>query len=141
MYVVEEVECLELTVESLWVRIKGQINKADVTVRVYFRSPRQDDDTNKLFFEELKMLSSQLPLCLWGTSDCQKSTVRITQVVQSRPEDSLKSPDHNFMAQFLKEQNRKDTLLVLLLLNREDFVSKVGICGWFGHCSHEAIEC
>lgn len=81
----------------------NKINKADVTVGVTFGSPRQDDDTNKLFFEELRMLSSQLPLSLWGTSDCRKSTRRITQVVQSRPEDALKNPHDNIMAQFLKE--------------------------------------
>lgn len=39
LYVVVGMECLELTVvhgtvESLWIRIKGQINNADVTVGV-----------------------------------------------------------------------------------------------------------
>lgn len=60
--------------------------------------------------------------------------------IQSRPGDAQKNPDDNFMAQFLKEQNWKDTLLDLLLVNREDFVSKVGVGSCSSHCSHEAIE-
>lgn len=60
--------------------------------------------------------------------------------VQSRPGDALKNPVDNFMAQFLKEQNWKDTLLDLLLVNREDFVSKVGVGSCSGHCNHEAIK-
>lgn len=52
LYVMEGIECLEVTVgngtvESLWVRIKGQINNAGVTVGVSFGSPRQDNDANK----------------------------------------------------------------------------------------------
>ena len=57
--VVEGLECMELaagdgTVESLWVRIQGQTNKADVVVRVCYRPPKQDDDTDEFFFKELR---------------------------------------------------------------------------------------
>ena len=60
LYLKEGMDCVVLAVgggkvsgkaERLWVRIKGQSNKGDVVVRVYYRPPGQDDDTDELFFE------------------------------------------------------------------------------------------
>ena len=44
LYVTEGLDCMELSigddmVKSLWVRIKGQANKGDVVVGVYYRPP------------------------------------------------------------------------------------------------------
>lgn len=57
------------TVESLCVRIKGQANKGDVTVGVYYRPPRQDDDTDELFFKDLRDTSRSAALVLMGDSN------------------------------------------------------------------------
>lgn len=84
------------------------------------------------------MLSSQLPFPYEGLQLARNQLEN--HAVPSRPGDALKNPDDNFMAQFLKEQNWKDTLLDLLLVHREDFVSKVGVGSCSGHCNHEAIE-
>lgn len=51
-------EYMELAVgtgraESLWERIRGQTNNVDVSVRIYYRPPGQDDNAFELFFEEL----------------------------------------------------------------------------------------
>lgn len=53
LYVTEGLSCMELavscfsdTVESFWVRIKGQANKVDVVVRVYYKPHGQDDNTD-----------------------------------------------------------------------------------------------
>ncbi|KAJ7408181.1 mitochondrial fission process protein 1 [Willisornis vidua] len=67
----ERLECMELTVgngsvESLWVRIKGQTNNVDVIVGVYYRSHSQDDDIDKYFFEELRDTSKSPALVLIG---------------------------------------------------------------------------
>lgn len=53
LYVMEDLECMEFTVgngtvESLWVRIKGQTNNADAIVGAYHRRPTQDDDADEL---------------------------------------------------------------------------------------------
>lgn len=44
-------------VESLWVKIRGQTNNADVIVGVYYGLPSQDEDTEKLFFKEQSEMS------------------------------------------------------------------------------------
>ena len=59
MYMKEGLDCVELEVddgkvESLWVRNKGCTNKRDVIVEVCYRPPGRDDDTNELFFKELR---------------------------------------------------------------------------------------
>lgn len=41
-------------VESLWVSIKGQVNKGSVILGVCYRPHSQDDDTDESFFKELK---------------------------------------------------------------------------------------
>ena len=69
LYLVEELECTELavgdgTVESFWVRIKGQTE--DVVMEVYCRPLSQDDDTDELFFKELRDTSKSSALALIG---------------------------------------------------------------------------
>lgn len=54
------------TVESLWVKLKGQMNNVDVTVVVYYSSPIQDDDVKKIFFEESRDTSKSMALVLMG---------------------------------------------------------------------------
>jgi len=71
--------------EILWVRAKGVAYKGDVVVRVYYRPPSQDDDTNELFFEELRNTSRSVALVLMGNSTCQSSTVITTWPTQAGP--------------------------------------------------------
>ncbi|PKU26818.1 hypothetical protein llap_22878 [Limosa lapponica baueri] len=56
LYVREQLECIELSleadeerVESLWVRIKGQANMRDTVVGVYYRPPDQDGEAAETF--------------------------------------------------------------------------------------------
>ncbi|RMC04910.1 hypothetical protein DUI87_18085 [Hirundo rustica rustica] len=68
-YGIEGVECMELTagngtVESLWIRIKGQTNNADAITGVHYRPPGQD--TDELLFEELRDSSKSTALVLMG---------------------------------------------------------------------------
>lgn len=67
LYVKEELDWAALAagddvVESFWVRIKAKANKADVFVEVYYRSPSQDDDTDELFYKELREISRSVAL-------------------------------------------------------------------------------
>lgn len=45
-----EIAVVTSTAESLWGKIEGQTNNADVSVRIYYRPPGQDDNPNELFF-------------------------------------------------------------------------------------------
>lgn len=79
------------TVESHWIRIKGQTINLDVIVEVYYRPLGQDNGTDELFFEKLREPSRLTVFSLWGTSACQNLTGTITQLVQPEPDDSLKT--------------------------------------------------
>lgn len=46
----------ELT-ESLWVRIKRQVNEDDIIVGVYYRPPDQDEEVGKAFYTQLEVAS------------------------------------------------------------------------------------
>ena len=74
-------------VESLWIRIKGQANKGDIIVGVFYRPPCQDDDTDELFFKELRETSKLVVLVL--TSTFQMSAGNITELRQTGPGNSL----------------------------------------------------
>lgn len=57
--ITEGLQCTELTVGSgtagsLWRITEEQTNDADVIVGGYYRPPSQDNDADKLFFEELR---------------------------------------------------------------------------------------
>lgn len=67
--------CIELIVVnymvgSLWVRIKGQENKADV-VGFYYRPPSQNNDMDELFFKEVRYTSRSATLVLVGDFSLQ----------------------------------------------------------------------
>lgn len=75
------------TVESLWVRIKGQTNNSDIIMGVLLsrsncRPPIQGGNTNVLLFEELM-------------DTCRSTSVNLHEIngklVQPGPEDSLKT--------------------------------------------------
>ena len=54
-------ECFEVTelmpgdnkVESLWVKIRGRADKADILVGVCYRLTNQDEETDEVFYEQL----------------------------------------------------------------------------------------
>ena len=54
-------ECFEVTelmtgdnkVESLWVKIRGRADKADILVGICYRPSNQDEETDELFYEQL----------------------------------------------------------------------------------------
>ena len=71
LYVSEQLECIELGlganeehVESLWVRIKGQAHKGDITVGVYYRPPDQEEEADEAFYRQLQAASQSQALVL-----------------------------------------------------------------------------
>lgn len=68
MHVKEGLDCAALAlrndvVESLWVRIGRKAN-VDVVVGAYYRSPSPSDDTDVLFYKELREISRSIALVL-----------------------------------------------------------------------------
>ena len=60
LYVKEQLESIELGLwadeelaESLWVRLKGQAHKGDITVGVYYRRPDQEGKVDEAFYRQL----------------------------------------------------------------------------------------
>ena len=73
LYVREQLECIELglganeeQVESLWVGIKGQAHRGDITVGVYYRPPDQEEEVDEAFYRQLQAASQSQALALMG---------------------------------------------------------------------------
>ncbi|KAJ7417669.1 adaptin ear-binding coat-associated protein 1 [Willisornis vidua] len=142
--VTEELECMEFivdngTVVSLWVRIKGLTNNANIIVGVYHRPSSQDDDADKLFFEELRDTPKSIALVLMRNFNLteinwERHTAGTTQTIR------LLKNLNNFMEQVLREPSQKDAIVDLHLVNRVDLVREAEIGGCLGHSKHEVIE-
>lgn len=68
MHVKQGLDCAALAlkddvVESLWVKIGRKAN-VDAVVGVYYRSPSLSDDTNVLFYKELREMSRSIAFVL-----------------------------------------------------------------------------
>ena len=100
---------------------------------IYYRPPRQDDDT-----DELRDTSRSTVLVLMG--DLPDIDWDYHTADMSRSRRFLKHLDDNFLVQVLREPTRKGALLDLLLENREGLVEDVAIGGCLGHSDHGAVE-
>ncbi|KAJ7408303.1 hypothetical protein BTVI_60226 [Pitangus sulphuratus] len=107
-------------VESLWVRIKGQTSNVDVIVVVHYRPSGQDNDTDELFFEELRDAPKSTALVLMGDFNFPEISWKNHTLGIPWARRFLKKLDDDFMEQVLRESTQKDALLDLLLVNRVD---------------------
>ena len=105
---------------------------------VYYRPPNQDDDTDELFFEELRHTLRSTTLVLIGEFDLPEVNWVYHTANTSRSRRFLKRLDDKFLVQVLREPTRKGALLDLLLENREGLVGDVAIGGC--HSDHEVVE-
>ncbi|KAK4832275.1 hypothetical protein QYF61_021674 [Mycteria americana] len=124
------IECTALTVrddvvESLWLRIRGMENKADVIVDVCYRSPSRDDSDYELFYRQLGDISGSIALVLMGDFSFSDINREYHTVVTGKSRKFLKYAEDNFMSKILCEPTRKYALLDLLLVNREGLMGDV----------------
>jgi len=103
LYVREQLECIELglgadeeRVESLWVRIKGQAHRGDITVGVYYRPPDQEEEIDEAFTGSYKQPHSHRPWFSWGTSTTLTSAGKIIQLGRCNPGGSCRASMINF---------------------------------------------
>ena len=66
LYVRECSDFAELEVESLWVRIRGRANRANILVGVCCRPPNQDEETDEAFYRQLAEVVLLPSLVLMG---------------------------------------------------------------------------
>ena len=67
-------ECFDVTelmagddkVESLWVKIRGRADKADIPVGSCYRPPNQDEETDEVLYEQLAEAARSTALVLMG---------------------------------------------------------------------------
>ena len=128
------------TVESLWVRLKGQTNKVDVIVGVYYRPPSQDGDTDKLFFKKLRDASKSSALVLMGEFNLPDVNWEYHTAGTNRSRRFLNHLDDKFLIPVLRELTRKGAFLDLFLIERESLMGEVATGGCLGHSSHEAVK-
>jgi len=147
LYVREQLECIELGLgadeertESLWVRIKGQAHKGDVKVGVYYRPPDQEEEVDEAFYRQLQAASQLQALVLMGDFNHPDISWEDHTARQAKSRRFLQSIDDNFLMQVVKEPTRKDTLLGLVLTNKERLVEHVKVGGRLSCSDHEMVK-
>ena len=105
-------------VESLWVKIRGRADKADILVGVCYRLPNQDEETDEVFYEQLAEAVQSPALVLMGYFNfpdiCWE--YNIAQKKQSRR--FLEYMGDNFLMQLVREPMRGAAPLDLLFTEK-----------------------
>jgi len=139
LYVREYFDCLELSngddrIQSSRVRIRGNINKADIMVGVCYKPPNQDEEADKIFYKQLGEVSQSLALVLINLPDvCWKYNT----VERKQSRRFLELVEDNFLTQLVSEPTREGTSLDLLYENRERLVGDVMAGGCLWHSNHK----
>ncbi|GAB0205778.1 hypothetical protein GRJ2_003043400 [Grus japonensis] len=120
--------------------MKGKANKADVVVGVYYRPPSQENDTDELFYKELRDISRSAAPVLMGDFNFPDINREYHTMNTNKTRKFLKHVEDNLLVQVTKEVIRKGVLLELLLMNKEELVGEVVIGGCLGHSDHEVVE-
>lgn len=107
---------------------------------MYYRPASRDDDTDYLFFKELRNISTSTTLVLVGHFSLPDVNWEHDTDGTNRSRRVLKHLDDNFLVWVLGEPAEKNACLDLFLVNREDLVSEVEMSGRLGHSNPEAIE-
>ncbi|KAK4814558.1 hypothetical protein QYF61_023757 [Mycteria americana] len=145
LYVRECLDSLELDdgddrVECLWVRIRGKANKADIVVGVCYRPPKQDEETDELFYKQLGEASQSLALVLVGDFNLLDVCWKYNTAERKQPRRFLERVAETFLTQLVSEPTREGAPLDLLFTNREGLVSHVMAGGRLGQSDHEMVE-
>ncbi|GAB0209348.1 hypothetical protein GRJ2_003400500 [Grus japonensis] len=147
LYVKEWIDCTELylknsdeQVESLWVKIRGQDNKGNLMVGVYYRPSDQGEPVDEAFLLELWEASCSQTLILLGDFNhpdiCWKSGTESFK----RSRRVLENMEDNFLIHVIDYLTRGEALLGLLLNKAEELIGEVKIGGSLGCSDHALVE-
>ncbi|GAB0207654.1 hypothetical protein GRJ2_003231100 [Grus japonensis] len=112
-------------VESLWVRMKGKVNKVDVVVGVYYQPLSQDTTTDELFYKELRDISRSAALVLMGDFNFPDVNWEHHTADTNKSRKFLKHVEDNFLVQVthLVDQGKPVDVVVLDFSKAFDSVS------------------
>ena len=101
LYMRVRLDCVALsaddnTVVTLWVRLKGKANKADV-VGVNYQPPSQDDHTDGLFYKESRDVSRSAALVLTGGYNFPDVSWEYHTADRNRSRKFLEHVEENFL--------------------------------------------
>ncbi|RMC19589.1 hypothetical protein DUI87_03148 [Hirundo rustica rustica] len=146
LYVREQLECIKFSpgadesVESLWVRIKGQADMGDTVVGVYYRPPDQEEEVDKAFYGQLEIASwSQAPVLL-GVLNHPDICWKNNTVWHTQSRKFLQIIAESFLRQVVEKPMRRGVLLDLVLTNQEGLVEDVKVGGSLGCSDHEMAK-
>ncbi|PKU26999.1 mitochondrial fission process protein 1 [Limosa lapponica baueri] len=110
LYVRECYECQELNdgdnrVESLWVRIRGRVNKADIMVGACYRLLNQDVEVDEIFYKQLGEISKSLALALVGDFKPPVISWEHNTAEREQSRRFLECVGDNFLIQLVREPN------------------------------------
>ena len=107
-------ECFEVTelmtgdnkVESLWVKIRGRADKADILVGVCYRPPNQDEETDELFYEQLAEAARSPALVLMGDFNFADICWEYNLAQKKQSRRFLECMEDNFLMQMMRTYER-----------------------------------
>ena len=124
----------------MWVRIKGQAHKGDITVGVYSRPPEQEEEVYEAFYRQLQAASQSQALVLMGDFNHPDIRWEDHRARHSQSRRFLQSINDKFLMQVVEEPKRKGSLLDLILTNKDGLVEDVRVGGRLGCSDHEMVE-
>lgn len=129
LYIKEGLHCTVIAVgdnivENLWAKIRGKTNNADVVVGVFYRSSRQDDDTDIVLYMELREISRSVVLVLIGDFNFLDVSQDCHTADTNRSSKFMKHIEDNFLMQVLREPTRKNAFQDLFFENKDGLVGK-----------------
>ncbi|PKU39424.1 dtw domain-containing protein 2 [Limosa lapponica baueri] len=146
-YVKDQLECMELLLgmaeeptKSLWVKIKGRAGTGDITVRVCYRPPDQDDGADEDLYRQTGDASRSQALTLMGDFNHPNICWRDSTAGQKPSRKFLECVTDNFLLQVVEEPTRRQAMLDLVLANKEGLVGNITFKGGFVCSDHEMVE-
>ena len=114
---VVEFAAVDDKVESLWVRIKGRTDMADILVGVCYRLPNQNEEVDELFYEQTREVVLSLALILVEDVSFPDICWEYDTVQKKKSRRVLGCMEDNFLLQLVREPAREGALTDLLFTN------------------------
>ncbi|PKU27748.1 dtw domain-containing protein 2 [Limosa lapponica baueri] len=136
LYVNGQLECMEICLgmieeptESLWVRIKGRARTVDITVRVCYRLPDQEDLADEALYRQTGASSHSQALVLMWEFNHPNICWRDNTAGHKQSRTFLECVDDSFLLQVIEEPTRRGAMLDLVLTESQNDMGFEGTSG------------
>ena len=117
-------------IKSLWVRIRGKANRADILVGFCYKPPNQDEETDEAFCEQLAEFAQSPALVFTGGFKFPDVCWKHNTVQKKQSRRFLECMEDNFLGQLVREPIRGGAPLDLLFTNGDQlFTNREGLVG------------